>query len=62
MKELKKSQFLSSLIDKYSYEALAEYLSISNTIEFLQNVLSSKYSELEYDLLTGIKEFDSNGK
>lgn len=62
MKELKKSQFLSSLIDKYSYEALVEYLSISNTIEFLQNVLSSKYSELEYDLLTGIKEFDSNGK
>lgn len=62
MKELKKSQFLSSLIDKYSYEALAEYLSISITIEFLQNVLSSKYSELEYDLLIGIKELYSNGK
>lgn len=62
MKEPKKSQFLSSLIDKYSYDALSEYLSICNTIEFLQNVLSSKYSELEYDLLIGIKEFDSNGK
>lgn len=62
MKEPNKSQFLSSLIDKYSYDALSEYLSICNTIEFLQNVLSSKYSELEYDLLTGIKEFDSNGK
>lgn len=62
MKEPKKSQFLSSLIDKYSFDALSEYLSICNTIEFLQNVLSSKYSDLEYDLLLGIKEFDSNGK
>lgn len=62
MKELNKSQFLSSLIDKYSYDALAEYMSICNTIEFLQNYISSKYSKLEYDLLFSIKEFDSNGK